>query len=260
MENRTHISVKNLSVYYGNSQVLNDISIDIPDKKITAIIGPSGCGKTTLLKSFNRLIDLQEGVKVKGQVLVDGENVYDSKIELTQLRKKMGLLFQKPQILPLSIYENIAYGPRIHGTKSKKEVDAIVERYLKYVGLWDEVKDRLRNSASQLSVGQQQRLCLARGLAIEPEIVLGDEPTYALDPISAEKIERKFIELKKNYTIVLVTHILRQAKRLADYVAFLYLGNLIEHGPAEEIFNNPKDVRTQHYLNGQFLTTNGVYA
>jgi len=260
MEYKTHISVKNLNVYYGDTQVLYDISLDIPDKKITAIIGPSGCGKTTLLKSFNRLIDLQDGVTVKGQVLVDGEDIYSSKVEVTQLRKKMGLLFQKPQILPLSIYENVAYGPKIHEKKSRKEIDKIVEHYLKEVGLWDEVKDRLHNSASRLSVGQQQRLCLARGLAIEPEIVLGDEPTYALDPISAEKIERKFLELKKDYTIVLVTHILRQAKRLADYVAFLYLGNLIEHGPADELFNNPKDIRTQHYLNGQFLTTNGVYA
>jgi phosphate transport system ATP-binding protein len=260
MEYKTHISVRNLNVFYGSTQVLQNISLDIPDKKITAIIGPSGCGKTTLLKSFNRLIDLQEGVTVKGQVLVDGEDVYDSKVEVTKLRKKMGLLFQKPQILPLSIYENIAYGPKIHGIRSRKRLDEIVEHYLKEVGLWEEIKDRLYHSASRLSVGQQQRLCLARGLAIEPEIILGDEPTYSLDPISAEKIERKFLELRQKYTIVLVTHIIRQAKRLADYVAFIYLGNLIEHGPAEEVLNNPKDIRTQHYLSGQFLTSNGAYA
>lgn len=253
MEVKTHISVKNLTVRYDQHQALNDITIDIPDKKITAIIGPSGCGKTTLLKSFNRLIDLQDGVRVSGQVLVDGEDIYDPKVEVTHLRKKMGLLFQRPQILPMSIYENVAYGPRIHGLKDKKKLDAIVQHYLQESSLWGEVKDRLHSPASRLSIGQQQRLCLARGLAVEPEVILGDEPTSALDPISAERIEQRFLKLKDQYTFVLVTHILRQAKRLADYVVFLYLGNLIEHGPADEFFKNPKDAKTQAYINGKFI-------
>lgn len=253
MESKTHISVKNLTVWYGQQQALNNISIDIPDKKITAIIGPSGCGKTTLLKSFNRLIDLQEAVKVDGQVLVDGEDIYDPKVEVTHLRKKMGLLSQRPQVLPLSIYENVAYGLRIHGIKDKKKLDGIIQHYLKESSLWDEVKDRLYTPASRLSIGQQQRLCLARGLAVEPEVILGDEPTSALDPISAERIEQSLLELKNKYTIVLVTHILRQAKRLADYVIFLYLGNLIEHGPADEFFKSPKYLKTQAYISGKFI-------
>ncbi len=253
MELKTHISVKNLSIWYGEHQALNNVTIDIPDKKITAIIGPSGCGKTTLLKSFNRLIDLQDGVKVSGQVLVDGEDIYHPKVEVTYLRKKMGLLSQEPQVLPMSIYENVAYGFRIHGIKDKKKLDEVVQHYLKESSLWNEVKDRLHSSASKLSIGQQQRLCLARGLAVEPEVILGDEPTSALDPISAERIEQRFLELKNQYTIVLVTHILRQAKRLADYVIFLYLGNLIEYGPAGDFFKNPKYVKTQAYLDGKFI-------
>lgn len=254
MEFKTHISVKNLSVWYGQQQALNNISIDIPDKKITAIIGPSGCGKTTFLKSLNRLIDLQDGIKVNGQVLIDGENILDPRVEVTHLRKKMGLLSQKPQVLPMSIYENVAYGPKINGLKDKKKLDEIVEYYLKEASLWNEVKDRLNNPASRLSIGQQQRLCLARGLAVEPEVILGDEPTSALDPISAERIERRLLELKNQYTIVLVTHILRQAKHLADYVIFLYLGNLIEHGLAEEFFKNPRYAKTQAYIDGHFIS------
>lgn len=253
MEFKTHISVKNLNITYGQHKALNNISIDIPDKKLTAIIGPSGCGKTTLLKSFNRLIDLQDGVKVSGKVLVDGEDIYDPKVEVMHLRKKMGYLSQMPQVLPMSIYENVAYGPRLHGLGDKKKLDEIVQRHLKESGLWNEVKDRLHSTATKLSIGQQQRLCLARGLAVEPEVILGDEPTSALDPISAERIEQRLLELKNQYTIVLVTHILRQAKRLADYVIFLYLGNLIEHGPAEEFFKNPKSSKTQAYLNGKFI-------
>lgn len=248
-----HISVKNLSVWYGQHQALNNITIDIPDKKITAIIGPSGCGKTTLLKSFNRLIDLQESVKVSGEVLVDKEDIYSTKIEVTHLRKKMGLLSQRPQVLPLSIYDNVAYGPRVHGLTDKKKLDEIVQHYLKESSLWNEVKDRLRSPAAKLSIGQQQRLCLARGLAVEPEVILGDEPTSALDPISAERIEQRLLELKNKYTIVLVTHILRQAKRLADYVIFLYLGNLIEYGPADAIFKSPKYQKTQSYIDGKFI-------
>jgi phosphate transport system ATP-binding protein len=250
MESRTHISVRDLSVRYGNEQALNNITIDIPDKKITAIIGPSGCGKTTLLKSFNRLTDSMEGVKVSGKVLVDGQNIFDPKTEVTQFRKKMVLLLQRPYPLPMSIYDNVAYGPRIHGVRNKKKLDEIVEHYLKESTIWSEVKDRLHQPASKLSVGQQQRLCLARGLAVEPEIILGDEPTSALDPQSSQRIEKRFLELKKNYTIVIVTHILRQAKRLADYVVFLYLGELIEHGPAEEILNNPKEELTREYIRG----------
>lgn len=253
MEFKTHISARNLNVFYGNQQALRDITIDIPDKKITAIIGPSGCGKTTLLKSLNRLIDLQDGVRVSGQVLIDGEDIYNPKVEVTHLRKKMGLLSQKPQVLPMSIYENVAYGQRIHGLKNKRKLDEVVEHYLKESSLWNEVKDRLHSPASGLSIGQQQRLCLARGLAVEPEVILGDEPTSSLDPISAERIERRFLELKNQYTIVLVTHILRQAKKLADYVIFLYLGDLIEHGQVKEFFENPKDSKTHAYINGRFI-------
>lgn len=253
MSYKTHISVRDLSVSYGSQTALNNINVDIPDKKITVIIGPSGCGKTTLLKSFNRLLELQEGVKVTGQVLVDGEDINDPKTEITHLRRKMGLLFQRPQVLPMSVYDNVAYGLKLYGTKNKKDLDEAVCRYLKETALWDEVKDRLHKPAAKLSIGQQQRLCLARGLAVEPEVILGDEPTSALDPISGEKIERKLLQLKDKYTIVLVTHILRQAKRLADHVIFLYMGDLIEQGPADRFFSQPADPRTIAYINGQFI-------
>jgi len=247
---KSHIQVRNLNVYYGKNHVLKNITVDIPDKKITVIIGPSGCGKTTLLKSFNRLIDLVDGVNATGEILVDGVNILDPKTEVVDVRKKMGLLSQKPYPLPMSIYDNIAYGPRIHGMRSKKELDKIVEHYLREASLWEEVKERLNEPASGLSVGQQQRLCLARGLAVEPEIILGDEPTSALDPASSQRIEQKFLELKNRYTIVVVTHILRQAKRLADYILFLYMGELIEHGPAQEIFENPNQELTREYIRG----------
>jgi phosphate transport system ATP-binding protein len=250
MNFKTHISVKDLNVYYNKERALKNINIDIPDKKITVIIGPSGCGKTTLLKSFNRLLDISEGTTVKGQVLVDGENIYDKNAEITGIRKKMGLLLQKPCPLPMSIYDNVAYGPRIHGVKARNKLDETVEYYLKECSLWDEVKDKLNMSAMKLSLGQQQRLCLARGLAVEPEIILGDEPTSSLDPISSRRIEEKFIQLKSKYTIVLVWVILRQAKRLADYIVFIYLGELIEHGEAEEILNNPKMELTKEYIKG----------
>ena len=246
----THISVKNLSVAYGREPVLKNVTVDIPDKNITAIIGPSGCGKTTLLKSFNRLVDSIDGVKVSGEVFVDGENIFDSGTDVTRIRKKMGLLSQRPYPLPMSIYDNVAYGPRIHGIKNKKRLDEIVEHYLKASSLWNEVKDRLNEPASKLSIGQQQRLCLARGLAVEPEIILGDEPTSALDPKSSQRIEARFLELKNEYTIVVVTHILRQARRLADYVIFLYLGESIEQGPAELIFEDPKEELTKEYIKG----------
>ena len=250
MDYKTHISVRDLSVWYGQHQALQDITIDIPDKKITAIIGPSGCGKTTLLKSFNRLIDIQDGVRVSGEVLVDGQDIYDPRVEVMHLRRKMGYLSQRPQVLPMSIYANIAYGPRLYGIKDKERLDGIVQRYLKESSLWEEVKDRLHQPASKLSVGQQQRLCLARGLAVEPNIILGDEPTSALDPRSSQHIEQRFLELRKEYTIVIVTHILRQAKRLADYAVFLYMGELIEHGPAKEVFEAPKEKMTQEYIQG----------
>jgi phosphate transport system ATP-binding protein len=250
MQTNGHISVRNLNVYFGSHRALKDISVDIPDRKITVIIGPSGCGKTTLLKSFNRLVDSVDGVRVSGNVLLDGEDIFAPGVDVTQVRKKMGLLSQRPFPLPMSIYDNVAYGPRIHGVKNKKKLDAIVEHYLKQSSLWAEVQDRLHTPASRLSVGQQQRLCLARGLAVEPEIILGDEPTSALDPKSSQRIERRFLELKQNYTIVVVTHILRQAVRLADYVIFLYLGELIEHGPAAEFFEHPREAMTRDYVLG----------
>ena len=224
--------------------------LDIPHRQITAIIGPSGCGKSTLLRCFNRLIDSNDEVKISGSVLVDGEDVFDPRVDVTRIRKKMGLLSQRPYPLPMSIYDNIAYGPRIHGARGKKVLDAVVERRLRESSLWDEVKDRLHEPASRLSVGQQQRLCLARGLAVEPEIILADEPSSALDPMSSKHIERRFLELKETYTIVIVTHILRQARRLADRVAFLYLGELIEEGPAEELLNCPRETLTQDYVTG----------
>ena len=247
----SHISIRNLNVTYDGHEALKNISVDIPDGQITAIIGPSGCGKTTLLKCCNRLIDLVDGVKVSGEVLIDGANILDPTVDVTQLRKKMGLLSQKPYPLPMSIYDNVAYGPRIHGIKDRKRLDQIVERCLKACSLWGEIQGRLRAPASKLSVGQQQRLCLARALAVEPEVLLGDEMTSALDPQSAQQVEKRLTELKGEYTIVFVTHILRQAKRLADYVIFLYLGELVEHGPAAEVFAHPRDKRTQAYVVGE---------
>jgi phosphate transport system ATP-binding protein len=244
------ISIEDLNLYYGQRHALKNISIKIPSNKITAIIGPSGCGKTTLLRCFNRLNDSIDGIKVSGELLVDGENIYDKNAEVTRLRKKMGLLSQRPYPLPMSIFDNIAYGPRIHGITNKKVLSELVEHFLKEASLWDEVKDRLKSPASRLSIGQQQRLCLARGLAVEPEFLLGDEPTSALDPISSHHIEQKFIELKEKYTIVVVTHILRQARRIADYIIYMYLGEIIEHGPALEILENPKEKKTQEYIRG----------
>jgi len=278
-----HISLRNLTIGYGNQKVLRDISVDIPDGQITAIIGPSGCGKTTLLKTLNRLIDLYEEAKVEGKVLIDGTDIYDPKTDILTLRKKVGFLSQKPYPLPMSIYDNISFGPKIHGLNSRQllqrikaleeqispqgsrleniqgvvlpkkngEMDLLIESYLRLAGLWNEVKDRLHGPASHLSIGQQQRLALARALAIGPEVILADEPTSALDPISAQLIEKQFKLLKKNYTLVVVTHILRQARRMADYVIFLYMGELVEHGPAEQFFTSPRDDRTRAYISGE---------
>jgi phosphate transport system ATP-binding protein len=250
MTQTPHISVQHLNVHIGNQLILNDININIPNKKVTSIIGPSGCGKTTLLKSFNRLLDNTPGVKITGKVLVDGEDIYDPKAEVTHIRKKMGLLSQRPYPLPMSIYDNVAYGPRIHGNPKKQVLDELVEEQLKAAGLWNEVKDRLNTSATRLSIGQQQRLCLARGLAVGPEIILGDESTSALDPVSTAIIEDLFIRLKEKYTIVLVTHILRQARRVSDYIIFVYMGKIIEFGPTEEILLNPREELTKEYVKG----------
>jgi phosphate transport system ATP-binding protein len=246
-----HLRIRDLSVAFGAQSVLKNVSLDVPDRKITVIIGPSGCGKTTLLKSLNRLLDSVDDVTITGWIFVDDEDIYAPGVDVTRIRKKMGLLSQKPQVLPMSIFDNIAYGPRIHGLRDGKAVAAIVERELRSAGLWDEVKDRLHAPASRLSVGQQQRLCLARGLAVEPEIILGDEPTSALDPQSSRIVEQRLIELKADYTVIVVTHILRQARRIADYIAFLYLGELVEHGPAAEVFARPRDPRTRAYLTGE---------
>lgn len=248
-----HIQIRNLNTHYGSGQALKNVNLDIPKHQITVIMGPSGCGKTTLMKSINRFLELYENTRLEGQVLIDGEDIYAPTMDVTEIRKKTGLLAQRPYPLPMSIYDNVAYGLRIHGLcKRGCELDGKVQHYLETAGLWEEVKDRLHAPASGLSIGQQQRLCLARGLAIEPEIILGDEPTSALDPISAQHIEKKLMDLKGQYTIVLVTHILRQARRLADYVVFMYLGEVVEHGTAHDVFDNPKQERTRAYLEGQF--------
>jgi len=279
----SHISLNHLTIAYGGHKALQDISVDIPDHQIIAILGPSGCGKTTLLKSMNRLLDLYEDVKIEGNILIDGLNIYDSEADILALRKKVGFLSQRPYPLPMSIYDNIAFGPRIHRMKGQQvlrqielleknntmlgsfsgfnpqvdrsrknsEMDYLVEYYLRLAGLWDEVKDRLQGPAARLSVGQQQRLALARALAVEPEVILADEPTSALDPVSAKLVEKQFKLLRTRYTIIVVTHILRQARRLADYVIFLYMGELVEHGPSESFFSSPQDERTQAYISGE---------
>jgi phosphate transport system ATP-binding protein len=246
------ISIKDLNVYIENNHILKDINLTIPEKSITCIIGPSGCGKSTLLKTLNRMHDETPEVKISGQVFVDDENIYDQNVNVIDIRKKMGLLAQRPCPLPMSIFDNVAYGPRIHGLKNRKAINQIVIQYLQYVGLWDEVRGRVRTSASRLSIGQQQRLCLARGLAIEPEYILGDEATSSLDPISTKKIEEMFLKLKEKYTVILVTHTLRQAKRIADHIIFMYMGKIIESGSTEEFFNNPKKQLTKDYLSGSF--------
>ncbi len=248
----TQIAIQKLNVFYGESQALRDITVDIPKNKITAIIGPSGCGKSTLLKSLNRLVELVDGVKISGTVIVDGLNIFDKTVDVIEIRKKMGLIAQTPNPLPMSIFDNVAYGLRIHGMKDGEALGEAVESCLKASSLWNEVKERLKEPTSKLSVGQQQRLCLARALAVKPETLLCDEATSALDPISAGHIETKLLALKRDYTVVFVTHVLRQARRLADYVIFLYMGELIEHGPAEALFTHPKNDKTKAYLQGVF--------
>lgn len=246
------IKIENLDLYFGNQHILKDVNLEIPKNKITVILGPSGCGKTTLLRTLNRLSELNTEAKIKGSIFIDGDDILNSKEDITSIRKKMGLLAQRPYPLPMSIYNNVAYGLRISGRQKKQFLDKRIEHYLRQVNLWDEVKDRLKSPASALSIGQQQRLCLARGLAVDPQIILADEPTSALDPISSQMIEEKFIDLKSNYTIVLVTHILRQAKRLADNVIFMYLGEVVEQGSVQDFFENPQAERTKAYLQGRF--------
>ena len=248
----TKISTSDLNLYYGNNHALKNIYLDIYENQITALIGPSGCGKSTYLKTLNRMNDLVPNVTINGKVWIDGEDIYDPKVDTTLLRKKVGMVFQQPNPFPMSIYDNIAYGPRIHGIKGKAELDAIVEKSLRGAALWDEVKDRLKRSALGLSGGQQQRLCIARALAVEPEILLMDEPTSALDPISTLKIEDLMGELKKNYTVVIVTHNMQQATRIADYTAFFLVGEVVEYAPTTDLFSHPREKKTEDYITGRF--------
>ncbi len=250
--NKTKIDVKNLDLYYGNNHALKGIQMEIKENAITAFIGPSGCGKSTFLKTLNRMNDYVEGVKITGNVLLDGENIYGDRVDTTLLRKKVGMVFQQPNPFPMSIYDNIAYGPRIHGIKSKSKLDQIVEESLRGAALFDEVKDRLKKSALGLSGGQQQRLCIARALAVEPEVLLMDEPTSALDPISTLKIEDLMSELKEKYTVAIVTHNMQQATRISDYTAFFLVGDMVEFAPTENLFTRPKDKRTEDYITGRF--------
>lgn len=249
--NKSKISVQDLNLFYGNFQALYDVNLEIPANMVTAFIGPSGCGKSTLLKIFNRMNDLVVGCRTEGKVLIDDENIFEN-IDVNLLRKKVGMVFQKPNPFPMSIYDNIAYGPRTHGIKRKSDLDNIVEKALQDAAIWDEVKDRLNKSAIGLSGGQQQRLCIARALAIEPEVLLMDEPTSALDPISTSKIEDTIAELKSKYTIVIVTHNMQQATRVSDLTAFFLLGKVIEYGQTEQIFSSPKNKKTEDYITGRF--------
>ncbi|MCF8228202.1 MAG: phosphate ABC transporter ATP-binding protein [Bacteroidales bacterium] len=252
MENNAKIEIKDLNLSIGKHHILKNINASIPSNKITVILGPSGCGKTTLLKSLNRLTELYPDVKMHGEICLDGQNILNGRHDVTQIRKRMGLLSQRPYPLPMSIYKNVTYGLRISGRKNKLFLQKRVEHYLREVNLWEEVKDRLKEPAGSLSIGQQQRLCLARGLAVDPAIILADEPTSALDPVSSQAIENMFQHLKQRYTIILVTHILRQAKRIADNVIFMYLGEVVEQGPADAVFENPSKEKTKAYLNGVF--------
>lgn len=251
MDNNIVFSIKNLNLFYGNFKALENINIDIEKNKVTALIGPSGCGKSTFIKTLNRMNDLIDSVKITGEVLLDGINIYDD-TDLLKLRKRVGMVFQKPNPFPMSIYDNVAYGPRAHGIKNKARIDEIVEKSIKDVVLWDEVKDRLDKNALGLSGGQQQRLCIARALAVEPEIILMDEPTSSLDPIATLKIEELINNLKKNYSIVIVTHSMQQAARISDKTAFFLLGELIEYDNTKKIFVNPEKQKTEDYITGRF--------
>ena len=246
------LSVQDLCLWYGSHQALKDINIEIPEKSITALIGPSGCGKSTFLKTLNRMNDLVPGVRIEGDVRLKGEDIFAREMELTDLRRRVGMVFQKANPFPMSIYDNIAYGPRTHGVKSRAKLDEIVEQSLRGAAIWDEVKDRLKKNALGLSGGQQQRLCIARALAVEPEVLLMDEPTSALDPISTSKIEELAMELKDRYTIVIVTHNMQQAVRISDHTAFFLLGELVEYGETEKLFSQPRDKRTEDYITGRF--------
>ena len=246
------LSAHDLNLWYGAHQALHNISIDIPEKSITALIGPSGCGKSTLLKTLNRMNDLVGGVKITGEVTYEGENIYDPSVDVNELRKSIGMVFQKPNPFPMSIYDNIAYGPRTHGIRNKAKLDDIVEKSLRGAAIWDEVKDRLKKNALGLSGGQQQRLCIARALAVEPKVLLMDEPTSALDPISTSKIEDLATQLREQYTIVIVTHNMQQAVRISDTTAFFLLGELVEYGQTEQMFSQPRDKRTEDYITGRF--------
>jgi phosphate transport system ATP-binding protein len=246
------LAIEDLSLWYGSKQALKDVSLDIPEKKITAFIGPSGCGKSTLLRCINRLNDLVDGVRIEGEILFEGGNIQDPKVDINLLRKRIGMVFQKSNPFPKSIYENVAYGPRIQGINRKRDLDEIVEQSLQGAALWDEVKDRLHESALGLSGGQQQRLCIARAIAVEPEVILLDEPCSALDPIATARVEELMQDLKKKYTQVIVTHNMQQASRVSDYTAFLYLGELIEYGETEKLFLNPAKKQTEDYITGRF--------
>lgn len=246
------MTVKNLCLWYGKAQALKHINMEIPEKSITALIGPSGCGKSTFLKTLNRMNDLVPEVKITGEVLYREQNIYDSAVDVSELRKHIGMVFQKPNPFPMSIYDNIAYGPRTHGIRSRVRLDDIVERSLRDAAIWEEVKDRLKKNALGLSGGQQQRLCIARALAVDPQVLLMDEPTSALDPISTSHIEELILKLKEKYTIVIVTHNMQQAVRVSDHTAFFLLGDLIEFAETEEMFSRPKDKRTEDYITGRF--------
>ena len=251
MEN-IKMQTKNLNLFYGENHALKDVSLDIAENKITAFIGPSGCGKSTYLKTLNRMNDLVPNVKITGDVLLDGEDIYSPKVDVTLLRKRIGMVFQKPNPFPMSIYDNVAYGARLHGRYTKLQLDEIVEESLRGAAIFDEVKDRLHKSAMGVSGGQQQRICIARAIAVHPEVILMDEPTSALDPISTLKIEELMAELKKKYTVAIVTHNMQQATRISDYTAFFYVGGMVEFGETKQIFSMPKDKRTEEYITGRF--------
>lgn len=246
------IKIKNLSVYFNYIQALNDVSIEIFANRITSIIGPSGCGKTSLLRSINRMNDLMHGFKLNGEVLIDGVNIYDPEIDVVNLRKLVGMIFQKSNLFPKSVYENLAFAPMLHGIKDKKEIEEIVERTAIQAGIWNEIKDRLNENALNFSAGQQQRICIARALTVEPDILLMDEPATALDPVSTARIEELIFELKRKYTIVVVTHNMQQAARISDYTAFFYLGHLVEYDKTTKIFTNPANKQTEDYVTGRF--------